>query len=739
MKPSLQKYFEILRDNLSVRARHVLDANKIFHFSALLREIEKSGFTFMNLRNCGKKTAIELDSLVSKILNYQKELEESEVLSAEHTTYTIDVGGKFLRLTTDAPINKPITDFDLSVRTINCLKKIEAKTLGDLVSFNRSDLVKLRGFGKKVLQEIETVVLSYGLEFGMNILSYPQESGKTQDETPLISNIPNNRYLSNTDIDFSCAFKDKYGHFPMIFISYRTLSFLTEYETEVIRMTIEPSKPLTFEEIAIKFCLTRERIRQIYDKASKRIRTSDTIKQLFRYGDWGVYGISEDASFVFSSDLPTDHITEEHNFIIEYTKDNRNDDWKAPCITENSLYLILVIKGMIPLWIDPEKKELSTHYIATGQTAPLLFVDDKLNHFNFNKAIREVRRLQKVRKTESVFIPITSYFIDNDCYWSRNGKPEIVEKDKLKKLLIRVLQVFGDIHTEGEYIVFEYNKVDYGNLLYGLLKKAGTRLHRDELLQLLLNECLEQGMSCEFTDSSQLSTFLSKDSRIVAIGKSGCWGLKEWGDTMGSIREIAIKIVLESRKPIHIDELAKEVLLHRPDSNGKSVVSTIRQAVINKDLLIFYGDYVGHPKRKYSEGYILMPQTFDEWLQAYKTFVVENKRLPYCVANGFEGYLYRWHYRGSQFTNLSPDEILRIDELDTTLALYPQNATEYNFLQNCNLYKKFVDSNKRMLTKEDDVELFKWFYKTSRNYSDYDDNRNKYFSQLLQYLSSIIY
>ena len=488
MKPSLQKYFGTLRDNLSVRARHILEANKIFDFSALLKKTEKPGFTFMNLRNCGKKTADELDNFVNQLLNYQKEIAESEASATENTIYTIAIGDEYLRFVTDAPLKKPITDFDLSVRTINCLKNIKVETLGDLVSFNKSDLVGLRGFGKKVLQEIENVVLSHGLEFGIKVSSYQQEDARTQGENSIISSIPSSRYLSDTDIDFSYEFKDKYGHFPMAFISYRTLSFLTEYELEVLRMTIEPPQPLSLEEIANKFYLTRERIRQIYDKARKRIKSSGTIEQLFQNEDWGVYGVGEDVSFVFSSDLHIDRIIEECDFLIEYIQNRGNDDWNTPNITENSLYFVLVLKGMIPLWIDQEKKELSTHYIATGQTAPLFFVDDRLNQYKFNKAIREVHRLQKVRKTESVFVPITSYFIDNNCYWNGNSKPGGIEIDKLKELLIRVLQVVCGIHIEGECIVFEYNKIDYGNLLYELLKKADARLHRDELLQLLTNE-----------------------------------------------------------------------------------------------------------------------------------------------------------------------------------------------------------------------------------------------------------
>ena len=739
MKPSLQKYFGTLQNNLSVRARHILEANKISDFSAFLKETEKPDFSFMNLRNCGKKTADELNNFGKQLLNYLKEIAESEASTTEHTIYTITNVDENLRFATDAPLKKPITDFNLSVRTINCLKNIEVETLGDLVSFNKSDLVKLRGFGKKVLQEIENVVLSYGLEFGIKVSSYQQEDTRTQDETSIISSIPSSCYLSDADIDFSYAFKDKYGHFPMAFISYRTLSFLTEYEREVLRMTIESPQPLSLEEIANKFCLTKERIRQIYDKARKRIKASGTIEQLFQNEDWGVYGVGEDVSFVFSSDLHIDRIIEERDFLIEYIQNRGNDDWNTPNITESSLYFVLVMKGMIPLWIDQEKKELSSYYIASGQTAPLFFVDDRLNQYKFNKAIREVHRLQKVRKTESVFVPITSYFIDNNCYWNGNSKPGGIEIDKLKELLIRVLQVVCGIHTEGECIVFEYNKIDYGNLLYELLKKADARLHRDELLQLLTNECFELGIPCEIVDSSQLTTLLSRDPRIIPIGKSSYWELKEWGEMNGSIREIAIELVWKARAPIHIEKLCKMVLIHRPDSTVKSVSSVIRQTASTGELLIFFDNYIGHPKRKYGDDFILMPQLFDEWMQTFKTFVLRNKRFPYSNQTGYEGFLYRWYYKASQLTQLSSEEILKFDALERELGHYPQNATEYNFLQNCNLYKKFVESNKRMLTKDNDLELFNWFYKSSRNYSTYNDNRNKYFSQLLQSLSAILY
>lgn len=65
-----------------------------------------------------------------------------------------------------------LVDMDLSVRALNCLKAAEVETLGDLVSFNKADLLKFRNFGKKSLTELENLVASKNLEFGMNITKY---------------------------------------------------------------------------------------------------------------------------------------------------------------------------------------------------------------------------------------------------------------------------------------------------------------------------------------------------------------------------------------------------------------------------------------------------------------------------------------------------------------------------------------------------------------------------------------
>jgi DNA-directed RNA polymerase subunit alpha len=68
-----------------------------------------------------------------------------------------------------------LVDMDLSVRALNCLKSADVETLGDLVSYAKSDLLKFRNFGKKSLTELEELVESKELVFGMNVAKYKLE------------------------------------------------------------------------------------------------------------------------------------------------------------------------------------------------------------------------------------------------------------------------------------------------------------------------------------------------------------------------------------------------------------------------------------------------------------------------------------------------------------------------------------------------------------------------------------
>jgi len=65
-----------------------------------------------------------------------------------------------------------LVDMDLSVRALNCLKAADVETLGELVTFNKNDLLKFRNFGKKSLTELDELLDNLKLNFGMDISKY---------------------------------------------------------------------------------------------------------------------------------------------------------------------------------------------------------------------------------------------------------------------------------------------------------------------------------------------------------------------------------------------------------------------------------------------------------------------------------------------------------------------------------------------------------------------------------------
>ena len=86
---------------------------------------------------------------------------------------------EFLR--TKATLEKPVEELELSVRSGNCLKAANIRTLGDLVRKNEAEMLKYRNFGRKSLKEIGDMLEPMGLHFGMDVDKY-FESDKKQEE-----------------------------------------------------------------------------------------------------------------------------------------------------------------------------------------------------------------------------------------------------------------------------------------------------------------------------------------------------------------------------------------------------------------------------------------------------------------------------------------------------------------------------------------------------------------------------
>ena len=108
----------------------------------------------------------------AKLLIYHFMLFSDERIVIEDQTKPVDnaLNEEFLKMR--QLLNQRLVDMDLSVRALNCLKAAEVDTLGQLVKYHRSDLLKFRNFGKKSLTELDELLEKNGLAFGMDISRY---------------------------------------------------------------------------------------------------------------------------------------------------------------------------------------------------------------------------------------------------------------------------------------------------------------------------------------------------------------------------------------------------------------------------------------------------------------------------------------------------------------------------------------------------------------------------------------
>ena len=132
---------------------------------------QKTDFEKLNIHLVTDGSITPKDALTeaSKIL-----IQHFMLFSDEKITFGKDLEDEFDEDTLHMRqlLKSKLSELGLSVRALNCLKTAEVQTLGELVSFNKSDLLKFRNFGKKSLTELESLVDDKGLAFGLDISKY---------------------------------------------------------------------------------------------------------------------------------------------------------------------------------------------------------------------------------------------------------------------------------------------------------------------------------------------------------------------------------------------------------------------------------------------------------------------------------------------------------------------------------------------------------------------------------------
>lgn len=106
--------------------------------------------------------------VISSLQKSKRELEESLSLTSAVLSDYDDSSGHESGYISEL-LGTDICHFNLTTRSLNCLKAADIDTLGDLVSHDKSDLMRFRNFGKKSLSELQSIIEGFGLRWGMDV------------------------------------------------------------------------------------------------------------------------------------------------------------------------------------------------------------------------------------------------------------------------------------------------------------------------------------------------------------------------------------------------------------------------------------------------------------------------------------------------------------------------------------------------------------------------------------------
>lgn len=597
----------------------------------------------------------------------------------------------------------------LSTRTKNGLSHIvDGNDSNNIVAFidKKQDYSSLDNIGRKSTLELSQ--FQDGLRKFLAQILFSEEN--VAEYHSILEKYP---FLADKDVRFVSTFYSEFGHLPMFFLAERF--FINSKHPKIVICReyygIGMDAPQSLDEVAAHSSYTRERVRQIVSFPHK---WNSNKPSLFTVENW------RDYPFIFD-DIISQESSDFHHIV---DTEHVNLSFYAFC-------------GIVRL-ID--NKIIETFRSEEGFKVSIAY-SQLINGFNLAKAIKELKRLSALNKDVDLIIPLYDFFANNEIYWSRHqsfdsdhDKDQIDLANKALLILVRELHI-GEIDEEGN-IVFKANKLNYSDIIYNIIKSNGVPMR---LKEIRIEFDRKHPNDPHNTDTT-IRSYILKDERIEGIGRTSTYKLASWEGYSGSIPELLIRLLSIKSQPVQNTKLAKEALRYRPDSTPRSIISNINQKVKDGTLCMFYPDLVGLANKDYGQEYKIISRTFEESLKAFVDFVQENKRFPYPSSHGYEGMLNHWYNKAKTLISLSDSEILTFSEAIKRLEdnHYPHNSKESEFLSICQSYKDFLSATHRLISDEDDMDMFSWFTKSAKNYLDWKDNRKFYFQDLLNYIRSSI-
>lgn len=666
---------------LSKRACHCCKNAGLLSLGRIILYWNKGLPHFYTLKNCGRKTVKELCELCDRFKSLLSTIDVT-------TNDAIDDNTKEQREDSDAAREF----FGIEFERLKGILSVRSRHLCEDTWGSYRDMIPFfeysyESFCKKFPGKKKSTKELFDMLQGFKYI-YTSNCDISEEEINRLNHERLFPFLINRELDFVLSFKADHGRYPMLYIlsAYLSLSSDCTDALYAYKYGILTGEPHHNDEVASTFFVTRERVRQLIQK----------------------YHLNQSLEF---ASIP---------------------DWKY--YIENAP---LVLTKETSIYHEIAKEEM----LENGFSA---FVGLIGSVVNYKKIRRKGERIYVKAEYEEKARKILDMLIDTcDIRYSRDIRiaiPSIVGDNHIYISIARTfLEVIFNIDVdEDDTFEIKQSKVDICLELVEILDVIGYPVTLDELFMFFKDKYPEH----KYEDASQLRPGILSSNEIVAIGKSGMYGLSKWNMFTGSVRDCAYMILSQSTEPVPDAQLVTKLLEYFPNSNYKSLMSSLVSDP--KERFVHYTDSTTGLMEHYSltnKVPVRVRMSFDNRLEDLKKFISDYKRWPFASGGEDEASLARWiynHTRRDALPGYDPEEAKQIENLQEEYTHYPHNCSEYEFLNLCGDFKIFLEKKYRLpeeeSSNEQESELAIWFRKAIMKKEPYDDNRNRYLEELIRYL-----
>jgi hypothetical protein len=624
--------------DISVRAFNVCNDNGLNDLSSILQYYRKNR-SFESLRNCGKKSNLELIAVCVKYFNNiawnVNEFEDKEVLIVDRINKFNRIQREVINSFIETSVN------NLSLRSRNAFilyldKDIKIKNIAEKILTNqRFNFQDINNIGSKSVVELNEFISAL-IRFIEEVSSFEVEKDliplknkffleKTFSETTIPSEIIEAQsiiklidfLLKVEDADQISFSDDKYSILdtdpiwsnkkskPKSLLKAGSNNLFTKIKVKLVfqkALKIYNNKiHKNLDEIAEECNLTRERVRQI-----KNICLEDILNN-FKF----IKFIDDDLFHKYGIDCNQDII-----IIDEALKDTINEINQTNFSAEFLSFLIFVnlsdkfeLVGEIDDVLQPKYFNSKDSH----QWKNFYLVNKKISSlFNFHGFANDLDKRLSERIEETYGFHFTSY-LNNFIKIEDNSQLSMISPIA-ERIINQEFDLFIDLNDN---IVFNRNTIkQVREYVIEALEKLGAPSNIEEIYNLIVE------IHPEITKSPEaLRGSLQRSPEIIYFGRSSTYGLKKWeiekeGIKGGTIKDIIFEYLQVKTDPIHILELLNEVHKYRDKTNARNIITNLKLDP-QKQFIIFNQSFIGLSGKTYNSNLTSLPKFLGKTVTNY--------------------------------------------------------------------------------------------------------------------------